>query len=240
MERIFSEAEVRRDPTIARQELGPDGPGVLPIANFIGGKALEGIQLESDEPERMPWWNAGMSYLNKRGLMIVQNHDVYALKLDLGDQEPLTRIPHAAMAMRSITSFIQGLAPALPRLGLWTPDELSLHRYYDPDVGLSFHRDNERFDGVIAVLSVEGECEFKVRDDEQDQSPKTYDMLPGTLSLLRASRLFEELPDLLCPDHAVVNLKTPIRKSMQLRDNRRPGELVPGFTFANWHPDQAD
>ena len=240
MERVFSEPEVRHDPSIAYRELGANGPGVLPIANFIGGVALEGIQIESDDPARMPWWNAGSSYYNQRGLLIVQNHDVYALKLDEGDQEPLKRIPHAAMAANSITRFIRGLAPALPRLARWAPDELSLHRYYDQEVGLSFHRDNKRFDGVIAVLSVEGECEFQVREDEFDDAPTSYDMLPGTLALVRASRLFEDAQDLLCPDHAVVNLKTPTRKSMQLRDNSRPGELVRGFTFANWQPDRVD
>lgn len=170
MERFYTELEVRRSPELAHCVLGEYGPGVLPIEHFIGGAALEGMQEESENPFRVSWQDAHESYYNQRGLYIVQNHDVYALKLDRGRQGPTKRIPHAVAAMRSVTRFVRSLSSELPSLTDWKPDELSMHRYDNPDLGLSFHRDNKRFIGVIAVLSFEGECELKVRQHEHDRS----------------------------------------------------------------------
>jgi hypothetical protein len=112
----------------------------------------------------------------------------------------------------------------------WEADELSLHRYDDPDLGLSLHKDNLRFTGVIAILSLEGKADLAT--DE-----KVYSAKPGDLLLLRAPGLLN-VPGDHRPEHSVVNLRTPTRTSMMLRANKRPNEQIKGFSYDNWPKDQ--
>lgn len=160
----------------------------------------------------------------------MQNHDVYALKLSWGDQTPLMRIPNLVAVAQEAREYVNSLGLVLPSLDGWKPDELSLHRYDDPEVGLSFHKDNLRFTRLIAILSLEGICSLAVKLGVTEARYRTK---PGDLVLVRGSRLTDDDSDLR-PEHAVVDLETPTRVSMMLRENSRPDERIPGFEFDNW------
>jgi alkylated DNA repair dioxygenase AlkB len=200
------------------------------VGRFAGEVLIEACQAELQDPERVAWRDAHSTYINKRGLTIVQNHDVYALKLSRGDQSRLDRIPNLAQLYSYMHRYIRHLGRVLPGLAGWTPDELSLHRYDDAEVGLSFHKDNLRFTRLIGILSLEGECTLAVRRDGAEQA---FDAEPGDLMLLRGPGLVDSAEDLR-PEHAVVALRTPTRTSMMLRENSRPDERIPGFEFDNW------
>ncbi len=232
MEKVLEEREVIHHPELARHELGPNSNGVLHLPRFVGGVMLRNMQMEAEDPTRVAWHDNHNTYVNKRGLTIVQNHDVYALKLSEGDQEPLRRIPHLVSAAHRVTSFIQRI-DAFPGLETWKPDELSLHRYDDPELGLSFHKDNQRFVGVIAILAVEGVCRLLIRKSPEDDEVHEYVIGAGDLVLLRAPELYETEEDIR-PEHSVGSLLTPTRTSMMLRDNNKPRERVAGFRYENW------
>lgn len=139
---------------------------------------------------------------------------------------------------REIQDFVRTLRSAFPTLANWTADEMSLHRYDHPDVGLSFHKDNLRFVGLIAVATIEGERDLEVK--AEDGSIVTLPMYTGSLALTRATDLIPGIVDSrgkkvnLCPDHAVTNLRTPTSTSFIVRANSRPNDEVPGFEYANW------
>ena len=209
----------------------PGRSGVLRVPEFIGGLLLEAVQTELSDPSRVAWRDNHSTFVNKRGLTIVQNHDVYALRLTAGDDTKLKRLPAVAAAAHSVRRFVRRLGQSFPVLANWQPDELSLHRYDDAEVGLSFHKDNLRFTGAIAILSLEGDCDLAVRSVQGNVT--AYPAEPGDLFLLRAPGLIDSDDDLR-PEHAVLNLRTPTRISMMLRQNRRAAERLPGFEFDNW------
>lgn len=209
----------------------PNSPGVVRVGQFVGALTLKACQSELHDPTRIVWRDNHSTFVNKRGLTIVQNHDVYALKLSRGDQSPLGRIPSLVSVFHDTRDYIRGLSKFLPNVARWEPDELSLHRYDDPEVGLSFHKDNLRFVRLIAILSLEGQCALAIRHRGRIQK---FPALPGDLMLVRAPGLIDSGGEDLRPEHAVVDLLTPTRTSMMLRENSRPHERLAGFEFDNW------
>ncbi len=237
-DRPHTPSEVLRDPELALNALGPNGPGAMQIYPFFHGLALTDMQREIQDPTRVYWEPAADPKPNARGIVVAQNFDVFALRIGAGDQRPFDRLSATMRAKQRIVQFVHNLSVVFPSLAAWEPTELGLHRYYDEDVGISFHRDNRRFVGVIAILSVLHRSELKIRQDERDTSIQRFRTYPGLLTLLRASYLIPDMPELLCPDHEIADLDASGRVSMQLRQNNRPEEVVEGFNFANWQPDQ--
>lgn len=211
--------------------IDPGKDGVVIIKEFTAAANLSDISAELADPERIAWRDNHSTYVNKRGLKIVQNHDTFALKLSDGDQSMTERMPAVMRNARSIQVFIQRLGIIFPSLDNWEADELSLHRY-DAKLGLSRHKDNARFIGVIAISALEGECDLEVSNDAGTTAYPTH---PGDLIMLRAPGLIDSDEDLR-PEHAVVNVRTPTRTSLMLRANNRPDETIPGFHYENWSP----
>ncbi len=73
--------------------LGPDGPGVAKFSNILSHETKNQLLEEMGDASRVHWWDAGESYVNARNIKIIQNHDVFALKLSAGDQELVDRVP---------------------------------------------------------------------------------------------------------------------------------------------------
>lgn len=208
----------------------PDAIGVFHEPGFLDIHELTAIQEELTDTEKIAWEDTHDVYTNERGLVITQNHDTYALKLSRGDQSPLDRIPHIRHAMDYIRTRVGEMALTIPSLVSWEPDEMSLHRYDDAEIGLDFHKDNNRFTGLIAIVALDGICDIVVRRDYQAVVTTTK---PGDLVLLRAPGLVDTTEDLR-PEHAVLNLQTPTRTSLMVRANKKPDEALPNFHFANW------
>ncbi len=204
-----------------------DQAGVLMVPGFIGGELLRDAQQEADT--KVAWRDVHSTYVNKRGLTIVQNHDAYALDLVRGSHEPLRDLTTLALVASEVVRFADELAKDIPTLKDWQPTEQSLHRYDDPEVGLSFHKDNLRFRRLIAIVALKGMCDLAVRD--ADGNVTYFATEPGDLVALRAPGLTGHADDR--PEHAVLNLRTDDRISMMLRENNRPYDDIPGFDFDN-------
>jgi len=193
------------------------------------------------------------SYINNRGVAVEQNHDVFALKLSAGDQAPIRAVPKSAKIKNEIEELIRGLDGTYSGLRSWSADEMSYHRYYDQQVGLSFHRDNLRFVGMIAVLTVLGESDFQIINREpvsymvDSESGKsvvsewkwhstyTIPVSVGSLVLMRAPGLLPNPKNReLRPEHAVLNMKTDNRIAFLVRANNRPLDQNYGFSYYNW------
>lgn len=221
------------------QSLGQTGLGAFPIHEVLNPDQLALMQQEISDPQRVSWRSGHDDYINQRGMRIIQNHDSFALKLHRGDQAIVNNVPAMKALAQNIEEFIQALSTHFPNLANWQADEMSLHRYDDPEVGLSFHKDNLRFTGLIAVLTLEGESDFAVKDT--DGNVVTFPVGEGDLMLTRATNLYPAVNAMvrdinLCPDHAVINLRTPHRTSFIVRANSRPAESINGFIFDNWDP----
>lgn len=232
--------------------LGPRSRGVFRIPGFIRDEFILELMAEMDDDRLVPWEDSGDSYANNRGVKIVQNHDVFALKLSAGDRAPIERVPAMSRLAVGTEVFIRSLSSEYPSLINWTADEMSYHRYYDKEVGLSYHRDNERFTGLIAVVVIDGESEFRVIDREEVS--RKYDeelgqevvdewfvhsefiipTRPGDLVLTRATGLYPDMVQADRPEHAVVNVVVLPRISFMLRDNSRPDDTNYGFRYVNW------
>lgn len=235
------------------QHLGVDGSGVFNIPEAVDPVAHEALLTEMKDPTRVIWTDAGDEYVNARGVRVVQNHTVFALKLSRGDQAPVENVPQMRQLGRDIEQLVRGLSPLFGSLVEWTADEMSYHEYYGgPEgVGLSPHKDNKRFNGLIAIATIENEGDFQVVhrtplayrynpeiDAEEVVSWDVHSTLtvptrPRTLTLLRATGLIPEGPgDDFRPEHAVVN--APERRSFMLRANTLPDDLASGFHYYNW------
>jgi alkylated DNA repair dioxygenase AlkB len=208
--------------------------GVEIIRGYVGQEELVEVNNEINTPDKVEWLNAHEVYENKRGLKIIQNHDTFALKLNNADETFLDNLPKTKILYIRTENFIRSLNEYFPSLIGWTADELTLHLYDDKEVGLSRHRDNTRFIGLIAIISLDGICDLSIRHNEEDID---YTVKPGDLTLLRATDLIESDNEIR-PEHSVINLQTPTRLSMMLRANSKPNELVPGFRFNNWFPEE--
>lgn len=207
-----------------------EGAGVEIINGFASCPEIDSVLKETRDPERVQWLDAHETYKNKRGLTIVQNHFTFALKLSAGDRSFLARLPQTMALKERTQKFINGLAGAFPSLADWEADELSFHLYDTKEVGLSRHRDNQRFVGVVAIISLDGECDLVVTHQGQDIE---LPVIPGDLCLLRAPGLIDTDEEIR-PEHSIQNLRTDTRLSMMLRANNRPTEAIPGFKFNNW------
>ncbi|MCY4010975.1 MAG: hypothetical protein OXF30_02840 [Candidatus Saccharibacteria bacterium] len=206
------------------------GIGLEIINNFANQAEVKAVTKEANDPTKVDWLDAHETYQNQRGLTIIQNHFTFALKLSAGNQAWLDKLPATADLKKRVQQYIQNLADVFPSLANWRADELSFHLYDNPDIGLSFHRDNLRFIGLIAIIAIDGECDLVVRHQKQDYD---FKVVPGDLCLLRATDLINTETELR-PEHSVQNLKSPTRLSMMLRANNRPTETIPGFKFNNW------
>lgn len=213
------------------ERLGDPGKdGVAHIPGYLGEADLEPIW---EEMESIKWCDEHKKYQNKRGLKIVQNYFSHSLKLDQGDQawrEQMASINGVALQIRK---FVQNLWDFYPPLVDWRPNELTFHKYDDSDVGLSRHKDSKRFVGVIAIASLEGKCDFGIW---REGKTTLYPTEPGDLLLMRAPGLIKTDQDIR-PEHSVVNIRTPIRTSMTLRQDAQPDQVFGGAKFANWQPE---
>lgn len=213
----------------------PDASGVEVMRAFASDDELGGILSETNDPEKVQWIDAHEVYQNNRGLTIVQNHFTYALNLVAGSQDPVEKLPHTMAMKEKIQRFVTGLSSIFPTLAEWNASELSFHLYDDSEIGLSRHRDNMRFIGMIAILTVDGECDLVIGDSNNETA---ITVRPGDLTLLRAPGLIQADQEIR-PEHSVRNITTGTRLSMMLRHNQRPQEVIPGFRFNNWSPEES-
>lgn len=101
------------------QELGPNGPGVLKIGSLLKNEfRLELIEEMNDE-NRVHWWDAGGNFANKRDVKVIQNHDVFALKLSAGRQEPIRDVPKMHSLAKSTEKLVRSLSRYYPSLNDW-------------------------------------------------------------------------------------------------------------------------
>lgn len=216
----------------------PEGLGVEIIEGFVSETELEAIYDETQDPEKVDWIDVHSVYTNKRGLTIEQNHYAFALKLSAGDQSPLGRIPETVGLYKRTQDFITSLSSIFPNLAGWEADELSFHLYDDKEVGLSRHRDNPQFYGLIAILAIDGECDLVITEEDEENhaiEESALHVCPGDLTLLRGPGLIDVGPDFeVRPEHSVQNLGSDTRLSMMLRANSRPEKKIEGFHFNNW------
>ena len=210
-----------------------EGTGVEIINGFADQTEVSSVLQEANDSERVQWLDAHEVYKNNRGLTIIQNHFTFALKLSEGDQSFLDQLPGTVALKERTQRFINDLSTIFPPLANWEADELSFHLYDDKEVGLSRHRDNLRFIGVIAIISLSGECDLVITDKGKDIE---LPVVPGDLCLLRAPGLIDSHTEIR-PEHSVQNLRSDTRLSMMLRANDRPTEAIKGFKFNNWNPD---
>jgi len=137
-----------------------------------------------------------------------------------------------------IARFVRSLSGVFPSLTDWQADEVSMHRYDEPEIGLSRHRDNLRFWGLVVVLTLEGSSDFVVYEGADEH---VFTVGPGDLALMRATNLTGDPNDKIYqaennPEHGVVNVTTLPRTSLIVRDNLRPHSSVSGFIYENWQP----
>ena len=217
--------------------LGSDGVGTFVLRQVLDSDQIELMQAEVFDPHGVAWRDNHDRFINLRGLEVVENHTVFALKLHRGDKSKVEKVPHMRALAKNIEDLISGLDSDFPSLKGWRADEMSLHRYDNQEVGLSFHKDNLRFTGLIAVLTLEGESDVVIKDD--DGNEHVFAVGPGDLNLTRATGLYESRDENgkrinLCPEHAVMNLRTPYRTSFIARANNKPAETITGFEYDNW------
>lgn len=201
-------------------------PGAVLVPGFLDQAAVDDI---GSEAAGFPWVDNHMTFVNARGITVVQNYDSCAIKLSRGDQTWREAMPAIVAGAQMITERVVALADGFPSLKGWTPDEITFNRY-DAELGLGFHKDQTRFRQMIAILTIDGVCDLAVRHEQGESTITTH---PGDLVLMRAPGLFDSETDIR-PDHAVINVQTPTRLSMMLRANDRPDEPLPGQTFMNW------
>lgn len=231
--------------------LGITGSGAFGLEGVITENFRQDLLREISDPHAVQWRDAGDTYINGRGIEVVQNHDVFALKAG-GDLEPIWNVPLMTQLAIEVEEFVQSLSDRYPALEQWRADEMSYHRYYDPKVGLSYHRDNMRFTGLIVVLTIQGESDFQV----VERTPKSTEFdrdtgrqiitdwnvrnewaihtTPGSMVLTRATGLQAWQTTVHNPEHAVMNVSDIPRISFMVRANSRPTDRAYGFEYVNW------
>lgn len=213
-------------------DLSPFGSSIAIVREALDYNQLFYLHDEIHDPFAVQWRDNHKLSENKRGT-VIQNHDVFALKLSRGDQRKTFRVPRMRRLAANIGELIRGFSGSFPSLSDWQEDEMSLHKYDDQEIGLSTHRDHSCFVGMIAVMTLEGASDVLVSNE--DDVPDTISVEEGDLTLMRAPGLYEPLPGKeIRPDHAVVNLKSNIRTSFIVRANNNPTEQVEGFEYDNW------
>lgn len=221
--------------------LGVDGMGAFHIPDALSPSSVQHLQNEVFDPMKVAWRDNHHDSEHPRHGRLIENHTVFALKLDRGDKRWEYRVPRIRQLRDETVRFIQSLGSIFPSIVEFSPDEMSLHRYDDQETGLSWHRDNLRFRGLIAVMRLEGVSDFQVLDD--NDNVHTMTAKAGDLILTRATGLnglhHDAEGKLIndCPDHQVVNAQTSFVTSFMLRQNSRPAENANGFDYENWESD---
>ena len=214
------------------EALGPEGIGAAHIPGFLN---VDEVNVLASGFATIPWRRANRSYQNQRGLHIEQRYDEFALRTD-GDQAAFVQFPFMADLSRRLTEFVGTFSDVFPVLETWQAREVSTHRYLDTELGLTRHRDNARFYGVIGQLTITGLCDTAIYP-----GPQLIQAHPGDLILLRATHLTGDPEDesyrvMSNPEHAVLAVHHVPRISLIVRDTLRPTEAPPGFTYDNWPP----
>lgn len=224
--------------------LGREGLGAFHIPDALSQTSIAHLQSEIFDPLKVAWRDNHHVSEHVRYGQLVENHTVFALKLDRGDKRWEYRVPRMRQLREDTVRFIRGLGMIFPSVAEFTPDEMSLHRYDDQETGLSWHKDNLRFRGLVAVMRLEGVGDFQVLD--QERRAQTITAKAGDLILTRATGLnglrYSEKGALQndCPDHQVANAQTPFVTSFMLRQNSRPWENANGFEYENWHEENQE
>jgi hypothetical protein len=226
--------------------LGPGGIGTFVVPQVVTEPQLTFINQEINDPHALPWQDNHEDIQNAR-FTVVQRHDVYALKLSAGDQAPVERLPRLRALTNNIGQMIVELSDVFPALIDYVPDEMSLHRYDEPEVGLSFHKDNVDFFGLVAVLTTDGSKDLVIRTEDGQEIP--HFTQPGDLMLTRVNQLYphpkkytdhegKQKDVNICPDHGVYNVSKPYSTSFIVRANSLPQYQIKGFRYANWVGDK--
>lgn len=213
------------------QALGPEGLGAYAIRGAVDAEWIHAYQKQM---RSVLWRDNHSVYTNNRGLVIDQRHNVIAYKLRIGDQAVVPEYMRESAEM--VARFVRSLGDEFPVLSVWQADEVSMHQYDDPEIGLSRHRDNRRFWGVVAVLTVEGVSDFVIYDRGNE---RVIEAEPGVLMLMRATNLTgdpvnQPYQTTMNPEHGVVRVRSLPRVSLIVRDNLQPNEPKRGFTYDNW------
>lgn len=205
----------------------PENLGAVRIADFVPASDRQDLLAEF---EGLPWLDAYKRYRNKRGAEIIQRYRTFALDLLHGPDELLQEMPHTRNLIFRTEEVVRGLGIAT--LAGWTVNEIGINYYDNPELGITYHRDNHPFRGAVAVASVEGECDFKVRSGDREES---FRNVAGDLTLMRAPGLidvpvledFEERPE-----HAVGKIYRIPRISVVMR-NSVAEDVLPDFQYNN-------
>lgn len=128
-----------------------------------------------------------------------------------------------------IAGFAAALSGAVQASGVvgtdgYRPTEVMAQRYTAAGCGVTAHRDQRRYVGVIAIATLEGEATFRVLDSiKRQRETATWTAKPGDLVLLAASDLADE--EDRRPVHSVEGPASGQRTSITFRHNRL-GALV--------------
>lgn len=233
------------------QRLGRFGVGAFHIPGVLDQTSRQTLLNEISDRAAVLWSDVQSEYVNIRGKTIVQNHEVFGLKLSMGDMGYVERVPRMKQLADETQAFVQRLSEAYPILNIWQADEMSYHHYYEPEVGLSFHKDNWRFPGVVVVITIDGASDFCILSETEITEPDphtgkpvikeriwhstyTIPVEPGSMVIMRAPGLLGEVDEDLRPEHAVINVQDGHRIAFMLRANNRPYDESYGFEYANW------
>jgi hypothetical protein len=221
-------------------DLGPNGTGITKISGIISEKALQSVQAELGDQEQVKWRDNRGSHVNARGANIVQNYDVFALKLRVGEQSIREKLPVLMGLVGAIENLVANdLAEYFHVLQTWQADEASVHRYDPGRVGISHHYDQTRFWGVIPMATLDGERELSVIGHHETQT--VIDTTAGDLLLMRAPGLYASPASVdIRPKHAVDNRHIDDGStSLLLRADKEFDRQHDGFSYHNW-PDPAE
>ncbi len=211
--------------------LGPDGPGFTHISSVIDADHLAAIQAEIHNPKNVAWRNNRTTHRNQRGVTIYQNYDAFSLKLRHGNQQVVAKVPTVHELVRSVENLIRfDLAQYYPVLTEWHADEMVLHRYDAHKTGITHHRDQRRFWGIIAVVTLEGKGILSIQDNDNQDSTIVK---AGDLTLMRAPDLYPSDDDIR-PMHGVDSYQGYSRTSLVIRADRQSDKQFDGFTYDNW------
>jgi len=214
----------------AANELGPEGPGAVQLANFVNPAILYPARKELSNPH-LPWYEQHNSFINDRGIEVQQYFEVFGHKLSRGSQEILARLPAVCMLGNIVTSqLIEPLQVFFPSLESWQMDEFAVQRYSGEMGKLTWHKDLKRHPGLVVILNLIGNAMVHTRHSlfERDFVLSTGDVL-----LVRAPELYPSDEDIR-PEHSVEIIGDLTRTSVTFRANNKPTVPIKGFRYHNW------
>lgn len=217
----------------AQRSLGSKAEGVMHIPGFLSEGECSEVYMDLTG-EQVAWRNARTTFTNKRGAVVTQNFEVFALKLQQGDQTVVDKVPSVRPLADKVERVVCSLAALFPSLTDWQADEAAAQRYDDQKPqGLTWHLDLARHPGIIAIVNVSGRTTLNYRRLHREVAgpPHSLNVHLGDMVLLRASGLLAG-PGLL-PEHGV-SYSSRDRISLTFRDNLRPNDPIVGFEYDNW------